>query len=100
MRACRVADEEEVVTDDAGCRCKCGFAGGGEVEARESSPSLLEVAFTGGILGGLVDEDVVASRASMVCWRRRATWAAMTRWRSTTSWQLGQQHSRQRHSRL
>lgn len=31
---------------------------------------------------------------------RSATCAAMTRWRSTTSWQLGHWHSRHRHSRL
>lgn len=86
-----------------GCECECGCecAGGGEVELRESSPSLLlELLALAVVTPVDFVDDAVASRASMVCWRRRATWAAITRWRSTTSWQLGQQHSRQRHRRL
>jgi len=37
-----------------------------------------------------------ASFSSWACWRRRATWAAMTRWRSAISVHLAQAQSRHR----
>lgn len=63
-------DEDELLTQDVGCECECGCecAGGGEVELRESSPSLLlELLALADVTPVDFVDDAVASRASMVC---------------------------------